>query len=299
MLRSYPRFCAVMAVIFISANALLLLLNATHALAETATRFDILTHSALLTYQDTDYKQSGKTGGVYGYFGYGARLAIEGEVDFVRINFAGGTVSDQWDYTLLGTVYPKTGWIARTGLHWIQSSDNQTDNAWSVLAGLTYYQPYRWNLLLDGAYSQYQSFEPAFNAWQLNPGVGRTFGRRLHSSFYGEARIYWIHLSEDIGLADGAQNFYSLETQLSYYYKKWTFNSAVWLGEQAFAVRNGGMILYNVAEKHRGGLSGFVHLAVTPSWGLKATGQIERFNEPNGQSNALAVKIGLAVGHTF
>ena len=51
-------------------------------------------------------------------------------------------------------------------------------------------------------------------------------------------------------------DYFSIDGNLRYYYKNYDFYIGAWIGDQIFAVRNGGFVVYNLTEKYKGGIYG-------------------------------------------
>ena len=72
-----------------------------------------------------------------------------------------------------------------------------------------------------------------------------------------------------------------------------------WLGEQAFAVREAGFVVFNLAEIHKGGFGGGVRWVTTPNSALSAGYYVERFQDLGYPDTATARTFLLSFGYTF
>ncbi|MEO2069451.1 MAG: hypothetical protein ABGX27_08120 [Desulfurobacteriaceae bacterium] len=62
--------------------------------------------------------------------------------------------------------------------------------------------------------------------------------------------------ADTIGIGD--TNYFSIDGTLRYYYGNYDLTAGAWIGEQIFAVKNGGFVVYNLTEKYKGGIYGEV-----------------------------------------
>ncbi len=214
-------------------------------------------YGTYLSYGNSRVKDWGYAFTLYGDFGDGKTKHLEGALSQLHINYESPYDDlDQTDFTL---AYNRTGLFhpslsLRLGFHYISTDDNLTDQGWIFFGDLTYLLPYNWNTGLEIAYSRYHE-EIDLDVFQLSPHIGYFLdlsGRKL----YLEARGYYIHVDETRLLGTSLENYYSLEATVSYTQGPWTFKASGWIGQQMFAVKQAGFVVYNLTEKYHGGLRG-------------------------------------------
>ncbi len=179
--------------------------------------------------------------------------ALELGLTQTRINYDTLPDLDQTDFTL---AYTNTGQILknhaiRLGFHYISSDDDLTDQGKIYFAKVTYFRPAEWNAGLEIDYSDYSDSNVDLDVFQIRPHYGfffSAFGRRL----YSETRFYYIHKDKDVGVS--MDNYYSLEQVFTYTVGNMDYKLAGWVGQQIFAVKNEGFVVYNLADRYLGGL---------------------------------------------
>ena len=72
-----------------------------------------------------------------------------------------------------------------------------------------------------------------------------------------------------------------------------------WGGEQAFAVRNGGFLVFNLSELHTGGTGGGVRLVVAPQAAISAGVYFERFQDQDLSGERIARTFAFSLGFTL
>jgi len=161
---------------------------------------------------------------------------------------------DQTDFTFVYTNINQLlrNHIFKFGFHYINSDDELTDQGKIFYFQASYYQPYTWNAGVELAYSIYNNSAIDLNVIQIRPHFGLYFGF-FGKRFYTESRLYYIHSDEVIG--SSLKNCYSFEQMLSTFVGKADFMVSGWIGQQIFAVKNEGFVVYNLADKYLGGLA--------------------------------------------
>jgi len=106
-------------------------------------------------------------------------------------------------------------------------------------------EPVRYDAMIYGGSIHYSDS----SVFQISPKFGFYVGDYYsYGSFYLETRGYYIRLSDDVGFG---KNFLSAEQKISYSYKNFVLSLSGWLGEQSFAVKNNGFVVYNLSEKYK------------------------------------------------
>ena len=230
-------------------------------------------YGTYLNYGNSKIKEDGYALTAYGSFGDGWHHGLEAAISQLHLNYESGYSDlDQTDYTLAytntGSLHPNLS--LRLGGHYISTDDDLTDEGWILFGDLTYFVPYRWNMGLETAYSSYDEVMD-LDVFQVSPHAGY-FLKLKDRSLYLEARGYYIHIDEK-PLGVSLKNYYSLELSATCTRGPLSVKLSGWLGQQIFAVRNAGFVVYNLTEKYRGGVSGEITyrlkkyiLGVTANW---------------------------------
>ncbi|WP_456401103.1 hypothetical protein [Persephonella sp.] len=263
-------------------------------------KWDTVFYSAVLNYSNS-IRDTGFTGGIYTYFGYGLNHSFEGSIDFTRIKYFTKPDLNQYDISLLYTYYYQTNSKYRFGYHYIISDDVNTDGGGIFTLGYDYYKLYRYLLGFDIHYSIYPNYQTQKKSkllvFQLTPVVSLTFGNYYkYGSFTLTVKGYYIKLSEDTGFG---KNFISAEGSLDYYIKNITTGFSIWGGEQSFAVKNHGFVVYNLSEKYSGGYTIYVRYTFNPKFSVKAGYNYFRFKELGSTKYSEGNLLLLTLGASF
>ncbi|QJA06731.1 hypothetical protein FVE67_07965 [Thermosulfurimonas marina] len=211
-------------------------------------------YGTYLNYGNSAIKEDGYAITVYGSIGDGKKQGLEAALSQLHLNYESPYSDlDQTDYTLVYTytagLHPNLS--LRLGGHYISSDDKLTDEGWILLGDLTYFVPYRWNIGLEVDYSNYDQWVN-LEVFQFSPHAG--YFRRLGAdSLYLETRAYYIHVDESKSIGLSLKNYYSLELSATWTRGPVSFKILGWAGQQVFAVKTGGFVVYNLTEKYRGG----------------------------------------------
>jgi len=249
-----------------------------------------------LFYNSSKIKDKGYSTGIYGYVGVGLKHSIEFDFERTKIDYKDGSTLNQNDITAIYTFYPAYGFKIKGGFHYIISDDKLTDKGKVFILGAEKYSIYRWNAGIEGTVSLYQDYSPELTVYQISPYGGFYFGKYYkYGSFYTSLKGYFIKLSKDIGLG---KNFNSVELNLSYFYKSFTGRVFGWFGKQSFAVRNGGFVVFNLSEKHKGGYGTSLSYRYK-KLNTTLTAFKEIFEDIGYKNNASLTVILVNIGYTF
>ncbi len=214
-------------------------------------------YGTYLNYGNSKVKEDGYAVTAYGSLGDGKHHGVEVGLSQMHLNYESGYSDlDQTDFTLAytntGSLHPNFSF--RLGGHYISSDDDLTDEGLILVGDLTYFVPYRWNVGLEASYSDYDELVD-FEVFQAVPHAGRYFSF-AKGKVYLEARGYYIHVSDSDRIGISLENYYSLEASATYLQGPWSLKLSGWAGQQIFAVKNAGFVVYNLREKYRGGITG-------------------------------------------
>ncbi len=226
-------------------------------------RFDALFYGGPLVYQSSELKKDGFSTGLYSYLGIGKYHSFEGEADYIRINYKDGTNLKQNDFTISYSNYAISKVKLQLGGHYISTTDPTTDNGWILFGSASLYKIYVWNFGVSGYFSNYENAAPALNVYQISPviGIGSV---KLNSTTYisMETRYSMIFLSHVV--SESKRQYYSLEQTILFTGEKWSLRGVGWIGEQMYAIRNGGFTVYNLPERQKGGFGTSLRIVSSP-----------------------------------
>ncbi len=211
----------------------------------------------------------------------------------------------------------------RGGVHYIDSDDLYTDGGLTVFGGAEYSGQKPYTFGADIYYTSYSNFDPSLDVWQISPYAGSTIVDSSDGILYLKARYNFItfkssQIEETVvgmnsrmgGETDRApfvitryseytDTYHSVEVELTHYYKAFETVGSVWVGKQAFAVKDGGFTVYNLAEIHKGGLSLRTTYSYSRSLFAGAGISYERFTDTqNGEDSGMTL-FTASLGYRF
>ncbi len=211
-----------------------------------------------INYDGSDIKKNGVAYTLYGFLNDASRKHLfEYGLMQYKINYKRRLDDlDQADLTLSYT--NRGSWFEhlylRAGFHYIWSDDLITKRGKVFFADVSYVVPKNYNFGVEGDYSQYHNIFD-LDVFQLSPHGGFFFniGKK---DFYLEARGYYIHLDYIDFHRLSIKDYYSGEVSISHeLWKNFLVKIRVWAGQQVFAVKRWGFVVYNLPEIYRGGIS--------------------------------------------
>ena len=245
------------------------------------TQWDVLLHGSNLSYLDSQVKDNGYTAGIYGTFGAHWTHLVELGGTLTRVRYLSGYTLEQTDLTAAYSRFWARG-SARAGGHLMTSTDPLTDGGMVLFGGVSAYKVGVWSAGAEASLSSYSSYGDGLRVAQVAPSAGFTKGDGSGTRFLsGVLRGYYINLSEDLSQSSGLEgrSFLSGEASLSLTSGPVTLSGFAWGGEQAFAVRQGGFLVFNLAELHTGGYGGGLRWVVSPRAALSGGVYVERFED--------------------
>jgi len=264
-------------------------------------------YGSYFDYADSVVKDDGYSAGFYGYLGIGLEHSLEGEIDYTKINYLDAGSLNQWDFTLLYTYYGISGTKVRLGGHYISSDDSATDGGVIGYAGVEKTVDYKYDFGIDGAISYYDNYavEKTYirkitmgkKSWtfytnatvngltvlQVSPKFGISFPSTAIGDLYFETKGYYIWLSDSVGFG---RNFLSVEENIYVDYGDFRFHLYGWIGEQEFAVKNYGFLVYNLSERYKNGFGGSIRYNLSDRSFITAGLQKEYFKEIDNPNTA-------------
>ncbi|NPA15721.1 MAG: hypothetical protein GXO44_04130 [Deferribacteres bacterium] len=211
-----------------------------------------------INYVGSEIKKSGTAFTLYGFLGDAFdRHLFEYSLMQYKIDYKNGLNDlDQTDLTL---AYTNMGSLLknlylRAGLHYIWSDDHITRRGKTYFADVSYVVLGSHNFGLEGDYSRYNNLFD-LDVFQLSPHGGFFFDA-LGRNFYVELRGYYIHLDYINFHKLSIKDYYSAELSLSHrLWKDFVVKVSGWVGQQIFAVKRWGFVVYNLPEVYKGGVS--------------------------------------------
>lgn len=229
--------------------------------------------------------------GAYVFYGYGLEHSIEADLAWARIKynpfdyqFNGSTYRaasfrlDQTDLTLKYNNYSWQDFNFNVGLHAIFSDDAFTDGSYIVFGGIKRYRAQSYSAGINVYKGFYDNYQPSLNTTQADVYFGFYFGNYFKGNyFYTETKGSYINLSQEIGF--NQKQLPSIEQNLYWYLNSTTINLKWWSGYRVFAVEKGGFVLFNLAEKHIGGLGASVKFGLGKNSSLEVKAERRLFKE--------------------
>lgn len=275
--------------------ALLLAAAAGGAAAQSQT--DVLFHGTLLSYRDSELKDAGYGMGAHASWYTGWKHFLEAGATYTSVDYLDGYVLQQVD---LSAAYSRT-WTRgalRLGAHLVETTDTLTDGGLVAFGGASAYRAGVWSVGTEASLSHYGAYGTGLTVTQLTPATGFSAGDAVTGARLDAAvRGYYVHLSREVGLAQ--LDFYSGEAALSLTRGRVTVSGTGWLGEQAFAVRNAGFLVFNIAEVHEGGYGGGLRVLLSPKAAVSAGLYVERLRNPTLSAGASSRSAAFSAGFTL
>ena len=252
--------------------------------------FGVMPFFSNLAYGSGSIKDRGYTSGFYGYASTTLDL-VELGVDETLIKFRSGFRFHQYDYTVIWNNYNIENFRIRGGVHYIGNNDSRTNQGIIGILGGNYFKD-GYEVGSDFYVTDYNNYGPSLTMTQISPHVVFPYGNGK-----AEVRGYYIHSNHDLGL--GRRDFLSVEGRLSQDFGKFNVGSYVWGGNQTFAVRNDGFVVYNLNEEHRAGYGGEATYKFTDHTKLTIRAGQELFSDFTNRVATQQTVVTLLFLHTF
>lgn len=257
----------------------------------------IMPYHLPINYKDSGVRENSSLTGVYGAFQSDLNNKFEFALDYSDLNYIFNFKIKQYDFTFAYTNESIPEWNFRAGGHYIISDDVLTDQAYVLFAGVGKYRFQSWDANFDVYYSNYNSYTPSFSAIQLAPSFGLTFPFDRTQGIYINSTVNYIMLSK--GIVTDKKYYFSLRETLTYYNNKFSISAYALLGEQKFAVRQNGFLVYNVADLMKNGYGASITYSFTRNFFLKAGVEYDKFDEEAYGTSASSTKFIILAGFNF
>lgn len=256
-----------------------------------------LLYGGAVDYRKATAKKSAAYGGVYGYFGIDPVNLVELAYDQLAIDFSAGGTRRQTELTLVYTNFSDPGWKLRVGGHTADTDRTLSADGQMGLLGLYRYEPGKWEAGFELYRSSYTESAPHVTAWQVSPRVGLAVGDPGGGLLWNELTAHAIFFDSDPGV--GSKELFSVEEKLTLTAGRWSGTLSAWVGDQAYAVRDSGFVMFNLAEKHEGGFGLQVRHQLREQWSLAARAGRELFTELGRSDRSKADSLTVTLGRTF
>ncbi len=255
---------------------------------------DVLLYYAPIDYGSQSFRKDGMVTGIYGAFRSASGYVWEVEGDKTRLRYQAGNDLDQTDITLAMTRHWQNSRSYRFGVHAISSDDNDTDEGFTLFAGLSRYKIYSSFLAGNLYYTRYPNSD--LQVWQASSKAGKYWTNPIfQGSFLFQAQLNLIALDEK--QAD-TNSYLSAEGGISWFYNSVSLSLSAWGGSQRFPVRNDGFIVYNLSDKFNRGFKFQGSYALTKNSSIKLGVSNDKITENTGVDTTITV-YSLSLGYTF
>ncbi len=261
-------------------------------------------YGTYINYQGSKIKNNGYVATAYLSVGNGINNYVQLGVASTYINYKKNYPHlNQQDFTF---TYSNVNQILKShsftlGIHYIESDDELTDNGYNLFFDGTYlrYKKYefKWSGGLTIFYSNYNK-SVNFYVLQLTPhATFKIFADYQRGGLYLDVLGYYIYVYRSNKIGIDNSNYYSLEGDIRYYYGRYDFKIGGWIGQQVFAVKNGGFVVYNLKEKYKGGIYG--EIGYTFGNGLRLSFNLEENTYEENEDRATQTVGTFSIGYRF
>ena len=210
----------------------------------------ITPYFAFVDYGHASIKQQGEIGGLF--FKTSFINSLELATEYTNLNYRDGFELHQTDFIANYNYFEVENIRLRLGGRVTSANNDFIDGSWVTFLGAHAYKTAFWDIGSDMFISQYDQLAPNKTIFQLSPHVGIETKPSLDTRVRLDFRLHYINTENKIASLNKG-NFYSTEARLQVDYAPWSLAVFGWTGEQTFAVRNDGYIVYSLAELHTGG----------------------------------------------
>ncbi len=267
----------------------------------------VIPFGGYLWYGNGSVKDSGYLAGVY-MSGESDGKAVELQYSYVDIAYKDSSDNlRQNDFTLAISSKDEDGNSFRFGGHYIDSDDIYTDGGLTLFGGVHMKSSSQLYYGADLYYTNYKNFDPSLDVWQATPYLGKFIYGGYFGNFYFKASYTYIWLQSSrivnsveqsgrngrrtvsiVKTDEYGDSYNSASISATHYYKRFTTTASFWLGEQAFAVRDGGFSVNNLPELHKGGVELKTYYSYSKEMTFGVSFGYERFTDTqSGEDTAL------------
>lgn len=259
--------------------------------------FTVMPYHVPIKYNDSGVRENSSLTGIYSAWQIDFNNTFEFAVDYSDLNYMYGFQLDQYDYTFVYNNESIPEWKFRAGAHYIVSDDGLTDKSFVIFGGIGKYRYRSWNAMINVYYSNYANYTPSLNVIQFSPNFGLNFMLDRTQGICLNSQINYIVLNDTV--QSDKKNYFSLRETLTYFNSNLSISAYALFGEQKFAVRQDGFLVYNVADLMKNGLGASITYSFTQSFFLKAGVECDKFDEEAYGTSATSTKFLLLAGFNF
>ena len=262
-------------------------------------------YGTYIDYSGSNLKDYGYVGSAYLSFGDGREHTFQLGYSYTKIKYLNAPDLNQNDFTL---VYSNTGGILKNhtftfGGHYISTDDDLTDGGYTLFADATHYSYSGYSFNWAGGIGLYYTRYPNtvdFYVLQGTPhATFKLYSDNRRGALYLDLTGYAIHVDKSSQIGLSKSNYYSGEAALRYYYGGYDVRVGGWVGQQVYAVKNGGFVVYNLTEKYKGGAFGEVGYTFKNGLRLSLAVGYNRYKELETDDDVDQTVVTLSLGYRF
>ncbi|MBF0193726.1 MAG: hypothetical protein HQL71_04170 [Magnetococcales bacterium] len=238
----------------------------------------IMTYGGLLTYGGDASHDDGYTAGAYIAIPSATNL-VEFNASYSNIGFvtAGANDLKQTDIAAAYTHYLSPNANVRGGMHYVNSTDDSTNNGNIFFGGGKVYDGVKWHYGADVFYSMYSNSDQHVGQISLESGFG-TGNFYKEGSYYFTVKGNYIH-PFDATVSKLDDHYLSAGVDVSYSIPYWKTEIGGWLGREVMAVKNSGMVVLNLPDEHNIGAHASIQRYLTDDLFAKISYKYDKFKD--------------------
>lgn len=237
------------------------------------------------------------TSGLY-FIAYDSTYSFELALEDKSIDYA-NTKINQINLVSSYKTYISDNVKVNTLIHYASNSRSQSNTIYVPLVALTYISHSNLNVGLETAYSMYDSQALSSKVLQLKPSISFAYGRKDSAWGMLFPKISMYHIIPISPNSSLKSNYVSTEFELVHKNGLFTSKVSYWAGEQLYAVRDNGFIIYDINEIHTSGASISSRYKFNKMLGLKASYNTEYYNTFGSTKEEYMQKISFVADFTF
>jgi hypothetical protein len=244
----------------------------------------VLPYAGFLTYGGNASHDSGYTTGVYIAIPSATNL-VELGASYSNIGYRTDGVNNlkQTDVAVAYTHYLNYQANVRGGMHYINSTDDSTNNGNIFFAGGKKYDGSKWHYGAEAYYSMYSNSDQHVGQLSFESGYGMgNFYKE--GSYYFTVKANYIHPFE-AAVTTLSEHYISGGIDVTYSIPYWKTEVGGWLGREVMAVHNSGMVVLNLPDEHNAGAHASVQRYLTDNIFAKLSYKYDKFKDVTTAKN--------------
>ncbi|MCB9061715.1 MAG: tetratricopeptide repeat protein [Halobacteriovoraceae bacterium] len=252
-------------------------------------------------YSSIDYngqttKQNAQVKGIYGSFFKGNHF-LELIVDSTEISYKDNSLLEditQKNMAISYSYFSNYKHQFKIGGHYINSSDNLTDEGIAVFSEYNHFYASLLTLRMFAQYTYYKNYSVLpVRVYQFTPSIKQSLSIIDLSA---DVTLININQSEN---TSGSQNLISYEMQATFKLESLKPYVSYWSGERKFASDNGGLVIYNSSDKYTEGLKMGVNLQLSKSVFTDISYTKSTFQVLGENDESTSKTLSLSIGFSF